>query len=267
MDISKLNLKTVLKDSIKQLPQSWGVYFFLDKYNSPLYIGMSNNLKHRLLSHFRENTHKKKRIIENTSQIGFLETSGKLTTWLLESKLIKQFKPQFNVMLRKNRYVAVLELGVNKDGYKSVIATREKKVSKDEMIAGTGIFRTKRHAEGILTKLQYEYQLCPKLLGLEHGNGACFNYHLKTCSGACAGAIDPLEYNRIFDLGMSEFIVPAWEKDIEIKETKNGLEDKLTIKNWIIANHTSNYLPHSLSNPLGFEFDDYKLIRMYLSGV
>jgi DNA polymerase-3 subunit epsilon len=267
MHISKLNLKTINKNSIRELPQAWGVYFFLDEHNFPLYIGMSNNLKHRMLSHFREQTIKKYRLIDQTKKIGYIQTSGKLTTWLLESNLIKQFKPQFNRMLRKNRYVAVLELGYDKNGYKSVIATREKNIETNETIAGTGIFRSKRHAEGVLSKLQSEYQLCPKLLGFESGSGACFSYHLKKCSGACAGIIKPDEYNQLFDLGISEFIVPQWEKDLKILENKDKLQDEFIIQSWTIKAHNSNYLPLSLSNPTSFEFDDYKIIKSFIQKV
>lgn len=264
MDLNKYNLQFLPKDSIAQLPKTWGIYFFLDKDNYPLYIGMSNNLRNRLYSHFRERTEKKYRLISQTEKIGFIITTGFLTTSLLESRLIKDLKPAFNRMLRRHRYLAILEFGVNENGYKIVTAKRERNVSPDDVITGMGIFRSKHQAEGVLQKLQTEYQLCPKLLGLEKGNGACFSYHLKQCSGACTGAIEPSEYNKLFDLIIGEFIVPELKEEIIVQEENSSLKDKLVIKNWTLVKHSSNYLKSILSSNM-FEFDNYRIIRTYIN--
>lgn len=98
MDIYNLNIQYVTPAQLSKLPKAWGIYFFMDEQNFPLYIGMSNNLYNRLHSHFREKTEKKIRLIHQTVQIGYTLTTGFLTTALLESFLIKEFKPQLDLI-------------------------------------------------------------------------------------------------------------------------------------------------------------------------
>lgn len=61
-----------------------------------------------------------------------------------------------------------------------------------------GLFRTKGGAREAIRKMSIEHRLCPRLLGLESGKGACFSYQLKKCTGVCAGKEPPeIHYLRL----------------------------------------------------------------------
>ncbi len=59
-----------------------------------------------------------------------------------------------------------------------------------------GTFRTKKHAIEVLRKLAEFHLLCPRMLGLESGKGACFSHQLKRCKGVCAGK-EPNEFHYL----------------------------------------------------------------------
>jgi len=100
----------ISKDSQKQLPEKPGVYCFLTKNNSYLYIGKANNLKKRVKEHFQKQNFKDFLFLKETEKIGYLTTNSEIEALLLEAKLIKEKKPKYNVLWRDNKnyfYVAV----------------------------------------------------------------------------------------------------------------------------------------------------------------
>ena len=94
-----------LKDFIKEIPQSPGVYKFLDKSKSPLYIGKAKTLNKRVASYFRKSSRSKK--IENLLRqayfIEFALTNTELESLLHEQFLIKELKPKFNVQFKDDK--------------------------------------------------------------------------------------------------------------------------------------------------------------------
>ena len=65
-----------------------------------------------------------------------------------------------------------------------------------------GVYRTKRHAQTALESAARAYQLCPKLLGLEKAEGACFRYQLGLCKGACISKESPTSYNTRLEFAL-----------------------------------------------------------------
>src|SRR5690606_13347001 len=84
--------------SVEALPTGAGVYRFLDAGGSPLYIGKSVNIRSRVQAHLR--TSQERALLSRTRRIDFSRTAGETGALLLESKLIKQWQPPFNVLLK-----------------------------------------------------------------------------------------------------------------------------------------------------------------------
>ena len=108
-----------LTETIKNLPQTPGVYFFYGADSSPLYIGKSINIKERVLSHFaaggRIPTDMK--LSSSVFSIDYERTSGELTALLLESKRIKEMQPIHNKKLRLSRQLITIREKKNEEGY------------------------------------------------------------------------------------------------------------------------------------------------------
>ncbi|MGL2859176.1 GIY-YIG nuclease family protein, partial [Helicobacter pylori] len=102
-----------LLSSLKNLPNSSGVYQYFDKNRQLLYIGKAKNLKKRIKSYFSihnneitPNPRVSLRIQMMVKQIAFLETilvENEQDALILENSLIKQFKPKYNILLRDDK--------------------------------------------------------------------------------------------------------------------------------------------------------------------
>ena len=86
------------KDSLVTLPRTTGVYIFRGINNFPLYIGKSINIRSRVMSHLRNPNEVK--MISQVLKIDFIETAGEIGALLLESRMIKEHNPLFNMRLR-----------------------------------------------------------------------------------------------------------------------------------------------------------------------
>ena len=102
-----------LLSSLKNLPNSSGVYQYFDKNRQLLYIGKAKNLKKRIKSYFSirnneitPNPRASLRIQMMVKQIAFLETilvENEQDALILENSLIKQLKPKYNILLRDDK--------------------------------------------------------------------------------------------------------------------------------------------------------------------
>lgn len=94
----KYNMVNLIKEQIKNISKSSGVYFFQDKNKNFIYIGKAANLKERVRSHFSNLVSDKDlKKIKETRKITYIETSSEIEALFLESEFIKRYKPKYNV--------------------------------------------------------------------------------------------------------------------------------------------------------------------------
>jgi DNA polymerase-3 subunit epsilon len=174
----------VPEEMVRDLPDAPGVYLFYGKQDEILYVGKSVNIRERVLSHFAGD-HGSAKELSLCSQVSAIEarrTPGELSALLLESELVKELAPVYNRRLRKRRKVVMAALEVTEGGYETVRCAEGEGTVPD----GEGIiacFRTRRQADEEIALLAKAFDLCPKLLGIEKGKGACFSFQLKRCRG------------------------------------------------------------------------------------
>jgi len=259
---------------LDKIPDSPGVYLFFGDTDLPIYIGKSVKLRSRILNHFSSDhsSSKEMKIAQEVKHVEWIETAGELGALLLESKLVKERQPVYNRMLRRNRQLQSIRLGETLDQtpWISYVSVDEFDPSYFNLLYG--MFRTKRAAVEAIRQIAVDYKLCPRLLGLETGKGACFSYQLKKCSGVCAGKEAPeLHYLRLKQalIGMR---LKSWpyEGRIGIKEI-----DKLTGKTqiqvfeqWCHIATIEDDIQMDEARQSRFEFnfdlDTYKLLTRYL---
>ena len=103
---------------IDAMPDTHGVYTFYGDGQLPLYIGKSNTLRTRVLSHFQGSKSKAKemKIALQVKHIEWVETAGELGALILESKMIKDKLPSLNVKLRRSRELCAWTLKADVQG-------------------------------------------------------------------------------------------------------------------------------------------------------
>ncbi len=113
------------------MPDTPGVYFFLDKRKKVLYIGKATDLKSRVRSYFASDLHKTRgpiitKMVEKAASIDWRETDSVLEALILEANLIKTYKPAANTDLKDDKswnYVVV-----TKEDFPRILLVRGKEL-------------------------------------------------------------------------------------------------------------------------------------------
>ena len=102
-----------LADSLRKLPKSPGVYQFFDAEEKMLYVGKALSLKSRVTSYFRsaaDKSVKTMKLVEKIDSIRWIETTSETEALILESNIIKEHQPPFNVLLRDDKHFLYIVL-------------------------------------------------------------------------------------------------------------------------------------------------------------
>jgi DNA polymerase-3 subunit epsilon len=184
------SIDTKLIRLIDDLPNAVGVYYFSNKEGDIIYVGKSNDIKKRANQHFISDAPKSREIQEHISSVDYEKTGNELMALLKENQSIKKLKPKYNSALKKDLFTHGLYMFEDHKGYFNL--TVSKLDSKKEYITS---FTNYQQGKAFLERALETYQLCQKLTGLHKTKGACFNYTIKKCDGACIQEEDAVSYN------------------------------------------------------------------------
>jgi DNA polymerase-3 subunit epsilon len=252
------------------LPDSPGVYLFMDAEGTILYVGKSKSVRSRVKAHFAARN--ERRMMRRVRRVEVRETAGELGALLLESKLIKELRPLFNVMSRRRRRIIAARRSVDKRGYHTVALTAIDYFSIKPKMPVLGIFKTRTQAKEFLTAAAREYRLCPKLMRLETPSRYCFSYHLGRCSGACMGEEDPAAYNARVEQAFDARRIKAWPYPgpviVEEQSPRAESRELFLVDNWCLlgsVTRADSGLSPSLPGAHRFDYDSYRILYAYLT--
>jgi len=170
-DISKIHI-----------PSNPGIYLMKDSSEKIIYIGKAKNLKNRVKSYFLKNqNYKTQKLVENIFAIEFVLTDNESEAFLLESNMIKKYRPRFNIELKDQQRYTYLRISDEK--YPRLLVARR---TRDGKFLGKGkIFgpftqgSSKLLTIGTLRKA-FQIRICKQL-----PKKVCLEYHLGNCEGPC----------------------------------------------------------------------------------
>lgn len=186
-----------LRSEIPDLP---GVYRFLDRKETIIYVGKAKNLRKRLASYFGEKKHqayKTKALVRNAGRFEYTVVETEHDALLLENTLIKKFQPRYNVMLKDGKTYTYIV--VKKERFPRVFFTR--RVYKDGS-QYFGPYTSKYRARIVLDIIKKLFKLRTCNLKLSAQNieagkfKVCLEYHIKNCMGPCVGLESEEEYDE-----------------------------------------------------------------------
>lgn len=181
------------KAEYDKLPAKAGVYYFHDVRGNVIYVGKAINIKKRIAGHFTGEAREWNRsnIRNEIHHISFELTGNELIALILESQEIRRLWPKYNLAQKYK----VEEWGVydyeDRNGYLRFginIVTRGSK----PLIT----FSSKGDAWNFMWEKVKEFDLCPKLTGLQVAKGLCFSHQTGACKGACQGVEKAKKYNK-----------------------------------------------------------------------
>lgn len=217
------------RDCIDVLPQQPGIYIFRDEAATPIYIGKSVNLRHRVLSHLR--TPEEAQMLARTRHIDFERTGGELGALLREAMLIREHQPVFNVKLRQQRDMCSIAL---RDHRPEIVFANEVDFGGTDGLYG--LFGTRKAAQETLKNVVQAASLCSVLTGLEKGSPGrpCFARQIARCRGGCTGEESLDEHGARLQAALGHMLVQRWPYDgpIAIVEESDGLRQRQLVDNW-----------------------------------
>jgi DNA polymerase-3 subunit epsilon len=253
--------------SIHQLPELPGVYLFYGTAGELLYVGKSRSIRTRVRSHF--SSREERRMCAQVRHIEARQTSGELGALLLESQLIKELRPLWNIRSREKRRIIVAYAQTTDDGYTGISLEAVSQIQPSQAEPIMGIFKTKQQAKEYLATIAKTHHLCRKLLGLEQTSRSCFGYHLRQCHGACLGIEPPALYNKRVEQAFEERRIKAWpfEGAVIIEEKSECMGEVFVVDNWcLLYSFTFSEANHRLSvrGLHRFDYDSYRILAGYV---
>ena len=185
-----------LKEELKKLPDSPGVYLMHDKNDAIIYVGKAIRLKRRVSSYFRHMNNRSPKIEKMITLIDYFEyivTDSELEALVLENNLIKEHKPKYNTMLKDDKSYPFMKVTVQEDFPRVLFARQMKRDGAKYFGPYTSAAAVKDTIE-LIQKL-YGIRTCNKSLPKEIGLGRPSLYHqMKQCAAPCQGYISKEEY-------------------------------------------------------------------------
>jgi DNA polymerase III subunit epsilon len=191
--LSKLP-KSMTLEELEALPDRCGVYYFHNAHGEVIYVGKSIDIRKRIFEHFADVSKKTAIMQDQTHSITYQLTGSELAALLLESAEIKRILPPINRAQRIRTYQSAIYSYLDQGGYRRFINAPNSPSNRIRMEL-LAEYPKMTSARGHLESLARLHQLCPQFCHLEPPGGACFQYHIKKCKGACLGVESAEDYN------------------------------------------------------------------------
>ncbi|MDE7414359.1 MAG: excinuclease ABC subunit UvrC [Muribaculaceae bacterium] len=187
-----------LREKILNLPESPGVYMYLDRTGTVIYVGKAKRLKRRVSSYFnrRHDSTRTNLLVRNIVDLRFIVVATEEDALHLENAMIKEYRPRYNVLLKDDKSYPWIV--VTKELYPRVFMTREKGLPARYY----GPYSNQKSAKVVLDLIRETFPLRSCRHPLDEKSIArgkyslCLDYHIHKCAGPCRGLINPEDYAK-----------------------------------------------------------------------
>ena len=190
-----------IRDKLSKISSKPGVYLMKDAKGKVIYVGKAGSLKKRLASYFLRSGNstcqmdlKTQMLIQNISDVDTIITGSEKEALILESNLIKRYRPRYNVILKDGKRYPSLRLDI-RNPYPNLTIVR--KTKKD----GGLYFGPFASAAAVRKTLQiihktFKLRKC-KTKDFNRRSRPCLNYQMALCLAPCCLNVDKKIYDDI----------------------------------------------------------------------
>jgi excinuclease ABC subunit C len=186
-----------IRKKLSAVPHKPGVYLHKDRFGTVIYVGKALDLRKRVSQYFQSNRRmgwdlKFNALVEAIHDFDVHVVRSEPEALLLESKLIKEFKPRYNISFRDDKRFLMLKVNLN-DPIPNFSFARFK---KDDGAKYFGPFVNATAARKVIALAQRQFNLrgCRVFTPGESDYKHCLYAHLKYCTAPCVGNVSREQY-------------------------------------------------------------------------
>jgi len=186
----------IIQQFAKHLPNRPGVYRMFDRAGEVLYVGKAKSLKNRVTSYARGMAHTNAvaRMIAETANMEFVTTGTETEALLLESNLIKQLRPRYNVLLRDDKSFPYIFLSGDHPAPQIAKHRGSRQRKGDYFGPFASVWAVTRTIDAL--QKAFLIRTCSDSF-YENRTRPCLLFQIKRCAGPCTGEISIPEYQAL----------------------------------------------------------------------
>ncbi|MBQ2668924.1 MAG: excinuclease ABC subunit UvrC [Clostridia bacterium] len=186
-----------LRQKAMKLPLHPGVYIMHDKDDTIIYIGKAKALKNRVSQYFgsdKNHDEKVRRMVSNVEYFEYILTDSEFEALVLESSLIKQHQPKYNILLKDDKGYSYIK--VTGGAWPRISETKQ---VLDDGAKYIGPYLSAWTIKDTVEEARKIFRLpdCSRKFPQDIGKGRpCLNYYIKQCCAPCRGRVSEAEYQE-----------------------------------------------------------------------
>ena len=201
------NVRESLKEQVALLPLSPGVYQFVDRTGTIIYVGKAKSLRKRVSSYFvnsKEHSAKVRVLVKQIVEIRHIVVGSETDALLLENSLIKSLQPRYNILLKDDKTYPWIV--VRREPFPRVQSTRQLLRDGSQYFGPYGSVMMQHSVLEFIREViplrTCKLNLAPEQIARGRYT-VCLQYHLGNCKGPCVGAQSEEEYAKQVDMVVS----------------------------------------------------------------
>jgi len=228
-------------EKFSRTPATPGVYLMKNAEGDVIYVGKAGNLKKRLASYFsksRQPDLKTGVLVKQIAAFDLIITKTQNEALILESNLIKRYRPRYNVILKDDKRYPSLRLDIRSP---FPVLTVVRKIKKDHALyfgpfsSATAVRRTLK-----FINKTFKLRKCSDR-SFRKRSRPCLFYQMNACLAPCCFPVDKTQYNAIvkevvlFLKGRTPDLIRRLKRDMHQASESLDFEYAATIRDKIHA--------------------------------
>lgn len=184
---------------LKNLPENPGVYLFKNAAGNVIYIGKAKAINNRVKSYFAKNIDNPriKKLVSEIADVEIIVTDSELEALILESNLIKEHQPHFNVNLKDDKRFPFIK--ITKETYPRVLVVRQIKHDGARYFGPYTNVGAMRKTLRLIRRI-FPVRSCSLVIPSKRNYRVCLDYFIRRCPGCCEpDKTSPEEYAEIIE--------------------------------------------------------------------
>mgnify|MGYP004638387575 FL=1 len=208
-----------LAQTLKLVPTLSGCYIYYDINDEVIYVGKAKNLKRRVYSYFhkKHDSVKVAILVSNIERMEYIITDSEVEALILESHLIKKYKPKYNILLKDDKkYPYFL---ITDEKYPRITIVRKKNMNPEKgRYYGPYTDIRAMHSTLDFLKKIFPLKQCktPKFT-----SRPCLYYHIGRCMAPCQNLISSEDYKKL--VSQVELFLSGRQSEL-LKKLKSEME-------------------------------------------